>query len=632
MSTVDTLTLKQLKTILERTAGEADWGQREAECRDMLQSSSTQPELANYLTELNLLGKKRLASPRKPLLFSEFIRFGTDGNRASFEAAYFERRENLSLWTMLYLAEQDEAVQREWLEALQNLIWEICNEYTWVLPAHVGLYVNEYPDNIWNRPLPPRDNVDLFTAETAFALAEVVTMLQERLHPWVTDRVWTEINKRVFVVYYGDPAPQNWEMKTNNWPAVCAAGAGGAALYGERDSEKLAGMIWRTLQSLRAHLSGFDEDGATPEGVMYWQYGFGYYVYFAELLKRRTRGEIDLLDGEKIARISRFSLACILSQGQTVNFSDAPSYAELSKGLFAKLCESVSGMYNPAEPLRVDGLSRCWIAFSRNAFWTLSAVPSKQAAVTQPTEGQRLPLREDYHFKGHQWVISKRLTGGKLAVFAAKGGSNSEPHNHNDLGHFIIHVDGTSTLADLGAGEYTRQYFQPQYRYGTWLAGSKGHSVPMIDGQGQPHGNEYCAEELLYEQEGAAVRYSLDLTKAYSCSNLSRLVRSFEWLSEGDECTLKLRDKVNFQNVPASFEEVFISAVEPAGSEGAIQLDQLLLSYDQALWQLSWEQHEVSLIHGAKRFFWRLSFQPRELKSEMSAEFHFHINRPNKPN
>jgi hypothetical protein len=39
-------------------------------------------------------------------------------------------------------------------------------------------------------------------------------------------------------------------------------------------------------------------------------------------------------------------------------------------------------------------------------------------------------------FTGNQRVISKvRQPNGRIAAFAAKGGFNEEPHNHNDLGH-----------------------------------------------------------------------------------------------------------------------------------------------------------------------------------------------------
>lgn len=48
---------------------------------------------------------------------------------------------------------------------------------------------------------------------------------------------------------------------------------------------------------------------------------------------------------------------------------------------------------------------------------------------------------------------------------AFKGGNNDEPHNHNDIGSFLLTVEGEVFLTDLGCGEYTKEYFQPDTRY-----------------------------------------------------------------------------------------------------------------------------------------------------------------------
>lgn len=48
---------------------------------------------------------------------------------------------------------------------------------------------------------------------------------------------------------------------------------------------------------------------------------------------------------------------------------------------------------------------------------------------------------------------------------AAKGGNNGEPHNHNDVGSFFYLVGDEMLLTDLGAGEYTKEYFhEGRYR------------------------------------------------------------------------------------------------------------------------------------------------------------------------
>ena len=65
-------------------------------------------------------------------------------------------------------------------------------------------------------------------------------------------------------------------------------------------------------------------------------------------------------------------------------------------------------------------------------------------------------------FEDSQWMISRNDT----YSFAAKGGNNGEPHNHNDVGSFMIVADDdTVPLADIGAEKYRRETFRPETRY-----------------------------------------------------------------------------------------------------------------------------------------------------------------------
>ena len=393
MNGIYELTLKELKKILEDTSNQQALLFAEARYLKAIPLQNRFSAIPDKLREvLTLEGERMLQSPLQPLLYSKFLLFGQTGNRTSYEDLLFDRRKRLSVFAMLHLMEGG----NRWISGLEDLIWAICDEHTWVLPAHVGLNDNKYPD-IWDRPLPPVESVDLFAGDTAFALAEIIFLHGKDLHPWVVDRVKKEIQRRIVKVYFHDPVPQNWEMKTNNWPAVCAACAGGVVLYLEEDSERLAGMIWRVLQSLKNFLSGFDAEGATPEGIAYWQYGFGFYVYFSELLKERTGGCIDLLRGQHLNKIAHFPEACLLSGDRVVNFSDAPDRVELSRGLFIRLNEIFADTIVPDGDMVFNSMVRCWVAFSRNVLWSLFA--EKQTDSFRKEESAQ---QMDYYFKGHK--------------------------------------------------------------------------------------------------------------------------------------------------------------------------------------------------------------------------------------
>lgn len=56
------------------------------------------------------------------------------------------------------------------------------------------------------------------------------------------------------------------------------------------------------------------------------------------------------------------------------------------------------------------------------------------------------------------WVVRGRDETGSLWELAAKGGHNDEHHNHNDVGSFILNIDGVPMLTEIGAREYVKDF------------------------------------------------------------------------------------------------------------------------------------------------------------------------------
>src|SRR5699024_2563227 len=92
-----------------------------------------------------------------------------------------------------------------------------------------------------------------------------------------------------------------------------------------------------------------------------------------------------------------------------------------------------------------------------------------------------------YNLKESEWLISRYHLENISYGFATKGGHNDEPHNHNDIGHFILQRNGEVFLKDLGSGLYNDAYFGKE-RYSFLCNGSQGHSVPIVNGQLQEAG------------------------------------------------------------------------------------------------------------------------------------------------
>ena len=141
-------------------------------------------------------------------------------------------------------------------------------------------------------------------------------------------------------------------------------------------------------------------------------------------------------------------------------------------------------------------------------------------------------------------------------TLAAKGGHNGEMHNQNDVGNFIVHVKGESVIADVGRGRYTRFYFGPE-RYDHFVNSSRGHSVPVPNGQVQRPGAEYRASLLEHRADDGLDLLRLDLEDAYPAeADLAVLERTVALHRDPPEGWVELADRVQFAGGPGTLDSV----------------------------------------------------------------------------
>jgi hypothetical protein len=222
---------------------------------------------------------------------------------------------------------------------------------------------------------------------------------------------------------------------------------------------------------------------------------------------------------------------------------------------------------------------------------------------TQNKPEQSLSASLSRYLPDLQWFIDEHKAGDSKISFAAKGGHNAEPHNHNDLGHFLLHVGEEALLSDLGAGLYIKDSFSDS-RYELLHNRSLGHSVPLIAGHEQLSGKEREAKVLIQDQSEACKHFELDLTAAYEVKALSRLVRSFKWnaLSEG-KAELQLKDQFQFLTAGVEYEEIWISGFKPDYSDGVVvwtgRGGMLEMTYEPNRYSVSVDEIDSADHHGA---------------------------------
>lgn len=477
------------------------------------------------------------------LPFSQYRRFADEGDRLGYEELYFRRRAHVTALAAEQLV--DAAADTA---ALADALWSVCDEYTWALPAH------ETHATALGRGMD--QCLDLFAALTAHLLAETVRLAGDRLDPRVTARVTAAVEHRVLTLLADDDRRLPWEDQPHNWAAVCGGAAGLAALALWEPGPRLDRLLSRVRGSMRGYLSGFADDGGCAEGVGYWAFGFAHFVYFAEELRERT-GD-DLLDDPKVRAVAGFPAAVHLGDGLFPAFSDAEERPALPAGLAHRLAARL-GVQLPPVP-RATALPRDWGDLSRTLRWGTSPPPDPAADGARALGARRGTRR----LADLEWVVDR----GEGRAFAAKGGHNAEPHNHNDLGHFMLCAAGEALLTDLGAGEYRKGSFDDATRYGFLHNSSLGHSVPVVAARPQSAGRRHAARALRYEPVADGVDYALDLTAGYDVPGLTALRRGFCWRRATGQ--LVLTDEVVLgRGMP--LDEVFISRLRPAiGPDGTV--------------------------------------------------------------
>jgi hypothetical protein len=168
-----------------------------------------------------------------------------------------------------------------------------------------------------------------------------------------------------------------------------------------------------------------------------------------------------------------------------------------------------------------------------------------------------------------EWLL---CTGAGETGFAAKGGHNGESHNHNDVGNFIFYKKGKMAICDLGAGEYTKDYFGDK-RYDIFCNRSEGHNVPIINGQGQQTGKEFVAQDCRITPLSTGGVMTLDMAGAYTVPELLHLEREFNFNTRTD--VLLLKDTFTFAECSLPVTERFITLLKPIAEKDLVRIGKL---------------------------------------------------------
>ena len=553
------------------------------------------PYFQTALAQLREKNEKEYAQPIPCETFSAFEGYFSTGSRTAFMSAFTVPRHKLAVHAMsAWLFKDDKA-----LHAAEDALWAILNEYSWAPPFHISAGDGEKnKKNVALETVMSDETyiIDLLAAETANSIAVCLCMLGDRMHPFLVKRARVELERRIFTPFLTRRFV--WESKTNNWASVCASNISLAALAVVGDEGRLCAILEKAFCSLENFLSGFSPDGACLEGLGYWNYGFGPYVALAKYLAERTGGKLTLFSFDIVERVSRFYSMCFFKGGRTVSFADSGSYGKYVTFTHSILLGRYPDLRIPSELVSMDLPPNMRLRELAYFFTETTEQYMRSASEVLGT----------YILPEAQWYISTSENG---IGIAAKGGHNDEPHNHNDIGSFEIYKNTAQMIADLGSGEYTLDYFSHK-RYECFSPSSRSHSVPIINGQYQKGGAQYCAKEVKIDENGM----SLELSGAYGIEELRSLVRNIAF--DRKTGTTTLTDSYIFTRVATSVCERLVTSGEARLiSDGMVEIcseaEYMYVHYDNT--QLT---ATISKVHdkgpqGVPRVTTVMDFCPKEL-------------------
>ncbi|MDO6809771.1 heparinase II/III family protein [Zobellia galactanivorans] len=447
-----------------------------------------------------MLGKE----PEVPISDSIYRLANKQGNRGIYKPRYYRTMDRLEHFILGECLEN----KGRFLPQIEAYGKAIMAMKSWLHPNH---------DDKDNGVLEGRRvTIDLGARKFGSILALAGYLLGDKLPKDLRHEIKAHIQKRITDSYlkstrYLD-GNNKWIKSTSNWNSVCTSGTVLATLINSASYEERLATVGSALNSMDHYLTGFGDDGYCSEGLGYWGYGFGHYLYLAQILYDYTDGRIDLFvfdNADKLKNVGNFPENFEIQNGTCAPFADGVSSISSKGSNFAHvLSASHYGAIRPTE-IRMEEAAEQLIAWQHPEMFEVATT-----ATASEVPGHT-------YFDDFGMVISRGKQERPFSV-AIKAGHNAENHNHSDVGTYELFLDTDMIAGDIGAPSYTAGAFSPDNK----ARSSWGHPVPMVNNTLQSNGIDFkgvITETAFNEGRDKVV---MDIKAAYELPVLQELTRT----------------------------------------------------------------------------------------------------------
>lgn len=462
-------------------------------------------------------GEMLLGKEWPNLKATTFLEYTRNGNRTNYQDIQFDRRNSLST---LVIAEMLEGKGR-FVDDIINLVWAICEETYWGVPAH--LFLQEKGPGLPDIEDP---SVDLFAAETGAQLAWTDYMIGDKLdeiNPLIRKRMYAETNRKIYEPYlkatsYKYMGYDKTKHRPNNWSPWINSNVMLSVLLLEKDKRKRAETMYKCMDVLDNYLNPHPADGGCDEGPSYWGRAGASVFDCLDVLDLATARKVNLFSDPLVSNMGTYIYKASIGNGYYLNFADASMKLNHSpillyrygKAIGSEVMKEMAAYFGESQNLKESTFGKS-LGRAIPGLYYVSEVLKHKA---------KEPLVRDFWLSDIQVMGARDKEDSREGLYlAAKGGHNEESHNHNDIGNFVVFVDSEPAIIDIGVETYTKETFGDN-RYDIWTMNSAHHNLlPTVNGTMQKNGMEFKAKSVLYQATDKKVTYSLDISNSYPTSS-----------------------------------------------------------------------------------------------------------------